>query len=73
MLTTSILGIPIINILYQQALLQRAVEQQERDGENANLVQEGNNDALEGNEENDARRGREDESEEERNVRPRRG
>ena len=43
------------------------------DGENANLVQEGNSDALEDNEENDAQRGREDEKEEERNVRPRRG
>ena len=42
------------------------------DGENANLVQEGNNDALEVKEENDARRDREDENEEERNVRPRR-
>ena len=42
------------------------------DGENTNLVQEGNSDALEDDEENDAQRGREDENEEERNVRPQR-
>ena len=46
------------------------VEQQERDGENTNLVREENNDVQE---KNDARRGREDENDEERNVRPRRG
>ena len=40
------------------------------DGENANLVHEENNDVQENN---DARRGREDKSDEERNVRPRRG
>ena len=68
-LSRTILGIPIVHILYQQALLQRTVEQQERDGENANLVREENHDVQENN---DARRDREDESEEERNVRPRR-
>ena len=76
-LSRTILGIPIVNILYQQALLQRTVEQQERDGENANLVQEENYDVQEENhdvqENNDARRDREDEDEEERNVRQRRG
>ena len=47
-----------------------AAEQQERDGENANLVREEDNDVQA---DNNARRGRKVESDEERNVRPRRG
>ena len=47
-----------------------SVEQQEHDGENANLVRKENNDVQV---DNDARRGRGDESDKERNVRPRRG
>ena len=50
-LSTTSLGPVLVNILLRQP-----VEQQEHDGENANLVQEDNNDVPEDNVENDTHR-----------------